>query len=31
MIMADNNQLNTAWLADLTNLHHDGTTQRRRN
>jgi len=25
--MADNNQLNTAWLAELTNPHHDGTTQ----
>jgi len=25
--MAENNQLNTAWLADLTNPHHDGTTQ----
>ena len=26
-IMADNNQLNTAWLGELTNAHHDGTTQ----
>ena len=25
--MADNNQLNTAWLGELTNPHHDGTTQ----
>ena len=25
--MADNNQLNTAWLGELTNAHHDGTTQ----
>lgn len=25
--MADNNQLTTAWLAQLTNPHHDGTTQ----
>ncbi|MBQ3301447.1 MAG: hypothetical protein IJH04_04810 [Eggerthellaceae bacterium] len=25
--MADNNQLNTAWLSNLTNAHHDGTTQ----
>jgi len=25
--MADNNQLNTAWLGDLSNAHHDGTTQ----
>lgn len=25
--MADNNQLNFAWLGDLSNPHHDGTTQ----
>ena len=25
--MATNNQLNTAWLVQLTNPHHDGTTQ----
>ena len=25
--MATNNQLNTAWLAQLPNPHHDGTTQ----
>ncbi len=25
--MAESNQLNTAWLARLTNPHHDGTTQ----
>ena len=25
--MADNNQLNVAWLGDLSNPHHDGTTQ----
>ena len=25
--MADNNQLNTAWLGELPNPHHDGTTQ----
>ena len=25
--MAENNQLNTAWLVELTNPHHDGTTQ----
>ena len=25
--MADNNQLNKAWLGELTNSHHDGTTQ----
>ena len=25
--MASNNQLNTAWLVQLTNPHHDGTTQ----
>ena len=25
--MATSNQLNTAWLAELANAHHDGTTQ----
>ena len=25
--MADNNQLNSSWLGELTNAHHDGTTQ----
>ena len=25
--MAENKQLNSAWLAELTNAHHDGTTQ----
>ena len=25
--MATSNQLNTAWLAELSNPHHDGTTQ----
>lgn len=25
--MAESNQLNTAWLAELTNPQHDGTTQ----
>lgn len=25
--MATNNQLNYGWLGDLTNAHHDGTTQ----
>ena len=25
--MAENIQLNTAWLGELTNPHHDGTTQ----
>ena len=25
--MADNNQLNFGWLGDLSNPHHDGTTQ----
>ena len=25
--MADANQLNFSWLADLTNPNHDGTTQ----
>jgi len=25
--MITDNQLNTAWLAELTNPHHDGTTQ----
>ena len=25
--MAENIQLNTAWLGDLPNPHHDGTTQ----
>ena len=26
-IMPTNNQLNTAWLVQLPNAHHDGTTQ----
>ena len=25
--MADILQLNTSWLSELTNPHHDGTTQ----
>ena len=25
--MSNDIQLNTAWLAELTNPHHDGTTQ----
>ena len=25
--MAEQKQLNTAWLAQLANAHHDGTTQ----